>query len=94
MLRDPCVIKRSDFWTKLKYLHAIEAVDIGYTNPDCKQAILKWIPYLYEGCGMWTPETLLHTGFGAVGPVSSMKTDYTKFDYSLEIEQIALPCNH
>ncbi len=23
------VIKRSDFWTKLKYLHAIEAVDIG-----------------------------------------------------------------
>ncbi len=29
MLRDPYVIKRSDFLTKLKYLHAIEAVDIG-----------------------------------------------------------------
>ncbi len=29
MLRDPYVIKRSDFWTKLKYLHAIEVVDIG-----------------------------------------------------------------
>ncbi len=29
MLRDPYVIKRSDFWTKLKYLHAIEAVAIG-----------------------------------------------------------------
>ncbi len=53
MLRDPYVIKRSDFWTKLKYLHAIEVVDIGYTNPDCKQAIYKWIPYLYEGCGIY-----------------------------------------
>ncbi len=29
MLRDPYVIKRSDFWTKLKYLHIIEVVDIG-----------------------------------------------------------------
>ncbi len=29
MLRDPCVIKRSDYFTKLKYLHAIEAIDIG-----------------------------------------------------------------
>ncbi len=29
MLRDPYVIKSSDFWPKLKYLHAIEAVDIG-----------------------------------------------------------------
>ncbi len=29
MLRDPYIIKRSDFWTKLKYLPAIEEVDIG-----------------------------------------------------------------
>ncbi len=29
MLRDPYVIKKSNFLTKLKYLPAIEAVDIG-----------------------------------------------------------------
>ncbi len=29
MLCDPYVIKKSDFWTKLTYLYAIEAVDIG-----------------------------------------------------------------
>ncbi len=29
MFRDPYVIKKSDFWTKLKYLHAIEVVDIS-----------------------------------------------------------------
>ncbi len=53
MLRDPYVIKRSDFWTKLKNLHAIEAVDIGKAiYPDCKQAIFKWIPYLLEGFGI------------------------------------------
>ncbi len=76
MLHDPYVIKRSDFWTKLKYLHAIEAVYIA-TYPDCKQAIYKWIPYLYEGCGMSTPYALLHTGFVvAVGPVSSTKTTF------------------
>ncbi len=29
MLRDLYVIKSSDFLSKLKYLHAIEAMDIG-----------------------------------------------------------------
>ncbi len=55
MLHDPYVTKRSDlfyFLTKLKYLHVIEAVDIGpATYPDCKQAVSKVNPvFIWE---MW-----------------------------------------
>ncbi len=72
--RDPW----SDFSTKLKYLPAIEVVDIDKeTNPDCRfrQAILKVNPAFIWGTCV-TLETLLQsvacTGYVAVDPVSSM----------------------
>ncbi len=52
MLRDPHVIKRSDFWTKLEYSPAIEAEQLSnLTLPWLQTSYFESesIPYIYEG---------------------------------------------